>query len=77
MAPRCDPRDDDAAKLSRGVPAFRGMRVVKGLEEALEGTAAAVGVSRRVGGARRAFEGVRELLGARVPGVGFVGRRRR
>jgi len=77
VSPRCDPTDDDASKLSRGVSCFEKMSIVESLDDALEGTAAAVGVSRRVGGARRAYEGVRELLGAGVPGVSFVPRRRR
>ena len=75
--PRCDPLDDDASKLSRGVEAFRNIRVVGDLDEALEGAAAAIGVSRRTGGARRAYEGVRELLGAGVPGVSFTPRSKR
>lgn len=74
VAPRCDPRDDEASKLSRGVSSFQKFRVAADLAEALEGTAAAVGISRR---ARRAYEGVRELLGAGIPGVSFVTRRKR
>ena len=77
VSPRCDPFDGESAKLSRGVECFERMRVAADLDEALEGAAAAVGVSRRTGGARRAYEGVRELLGAGVPGVRFAPRGRR
>ena len=77
VAPRSDPWDDDARKLSRGVSPYQKLRVVSNLEEALEGTTAAVGVSRRTGGARKAYEGVGVLLGARITGVSFASRRRR